>query len=222
MPADAVVKPEALPRPGGWRIDAAMTADRVREAWIALPGEDEVRALLPPGHPYDFGFIPAMIRLVTAHPRIAPFLGALVQQVMFEPGALGLREREMIAAVTAAVQDCRYCADSHAEFLRVEGGDAALVRAIKQHRWRDVEGLSPRDRALCTLAEKLSATPSRVVEDDWQPLRTLGFDDAACLEVAHVVGLFNYLARLANGFGLQLDPATLAAAEGGVPLKRPA
>ncbi|HEX8066071.1 MAG TPA: hypothetical protein VF520_06055 [Thermoleophilaceae bacterium] len=57
--------------------------------------------------------------------------------------------------------------------------------------------------------------------DDWRPLRDLGFDDEACLEVAHVVGIFNHLTRLADGFGLQLDPRTLAAAESGVPLERP-
>jgi len=56
---------------------------------------------------------------------------------------------------------------------------------------------------------------------DWQPLRDLGFDDRACLEVAHVVGIFNYLTRLADGFGLVLDPQTAAASRGGEPLRRP-
>ena len=67
----------------------------------------------------------------------------------------------------------------------------------------------------------MSATPTRMVEEDWQPLRDLGFDDRACLEVAHIVGIFNYLTRLADGLGLQLDPATRAAAEGGPALERP-
>lgn len=80
--------------------------------------------------------------------------------------------------------------------------------------------LSPRDRALCEVAEKLSANPTRMVESDWSGLRSLGFDDSACLEVAHIVGLFNYLTRLADGFGLRLDPETAAAAEG-APLTRP-
>lgn len=82
--------------------------------------------------------------------------------------------------------------------------------------------MSARDRALCTLAEKMSATPTRMLEEDWQPLRDLGFDDQACLEVAHIVGIFNYLTRLADGFGLQLDAGTRAASESGVALKRPA
>ena len=72
------------------------------------------------------------------------------------------------------------------------------------------------------MAEKLSATPTRMVEEDWQPLRDLGFGDKACLEIAHIVGIFNYLTRLADGFGLQLDAGTIEAAETGVPLQRPA
>jgi alkylhydroperoxidase family enzyme len=96
-----------------------------------------------------------------------------------------------------------------------------LVEAIKQRRWRELPGISQRERALCAIAEKISATPTRMVEQDWQPLRDLGFDDRACLEVGHIVGLFNYLTRLADGFGLQLDSKTQDAARTGIPLKRP-
>jgi alkylhydroperoxidase family enzyme len=96
-----------------------------------------------------------------------------------------------------------------------------LVEAIKQRRWGELPGLSQRERALCAIAEKLSATPTRMVEQDWQPLRDLGFDDRACLEVGHIVGLFNYLTRLADGFGLQLDSKTQDAARTGIRLKRP-
>jgi len=60
-----------------------------------------------------------------------------------------------------------------------------------------------------------------MLEQDWQPLRDIGFDDRACLEVAHIVGLFNYLTRLADGFGLQLDVKTQESAKTGIALKRP-
>jgi hypothetical protein len=43
-------------------------------------------------------------------------------------------------------------------------------------------------------------------------LRSLGFDEMGCLEVAHIVGIFNYLTRLADGFGLELHPAIMQAA----------
>jgi len=93
------------------------------------------------------------------------------------------------------------------------------VEAIKAGDWRRAVGLSERERALCTVAEKMSATPTRMVEQDWQPLREMGFDDKACLEVGHVVGIFNYLTRLADGFGLVLDAGTREASESGVALR---
>ena len=193
------------------------------QAWVKLPDQEQAQALLA-GHPYNFGFVPGMMRLVMAHPEIAPLFGALFGRIMFGPGVLERGEREMVAAVAAAAQDCRYGTQSHAEFLRVEGGDPALVEAIKRREWSALGGLvlSPRQRALCEVADKLSGTPTRMVEQDWQPLRDLGFDDRGCLEVAHIVGAFNYLTRLADGFGLQLDAGTIEAAETGVPLQRPA
>ena len=94
------------------------------------------------------------------------------------------------------------------------------MEALKAGDWRSVGGLSERHSALCTVAEKLSASATRMVEADWQPLRDLGFDDQACLEVAHIVGIFNHLVRLADGFGLQLDEGTQAASRTGVALTR--
>ena len=105
---------------------------------------------------------------------------------------------------------------SHAEFLRAEDGDPTIVEAVTHRRWRELPTLTPRQLALCTVA------PTRMVELDWQPLRDLGFDDVALLEVGHIVGIFNYLTRLADGFGLQLDHHTIAASETGVALRRPA
>ena len=93
------------------------------------------------------------------------------------------------------------------------------MEAIKERRWRELD-LLERDRALCAVADKLSAQPTRMVPEDWQPLRNLGFDDEACLEVGHIVGVFNHLTRLADGFGLQLDAGTEEAGRAGEALRR--
>ena len=82
-----------------------------REAWVSIPTESEHRASLPPGARggnYDFGYLPAMGRLQARHREIGPLFGALYRQVMFGPGELDRQEREMVAAVAAAAQDCRY------------------------------------------------------------------------------------------------------------------
>ena len=102
----------------------------------------------------------------------------------------------------------------------MEGGDHELVEALKAGSWDQLEGLSDKDRHLCTVADKLSRTPTRMVESDWADLRAHGLDDAACLEVAHIVGIFNHLTRLADGMGLKLDAGTRTASETGEVLKR--
>ncbi len=90
-----------------------MVAEKtVPEAWVQIPSDEELRARIPadaPRHPYDFGFFPAMARLVMAHPRIGPAFGALFAQIHLAPeGHLSRREREMVAAIAAAAQDCHY------------------------------------------------------------------------------------------------------------------
>ena len=85
-----------------------MVRKTVPDAWVSMPSEAELRARFGSGYPYDFGFLPGMMRLVAAHERIAPFFGALFQQIMFAPSSLERQEREMIAAVASAAQDCHY------------------------------------------------------------------------------------------------------------------
>jgi hypothetical protein len=82
-----------------------------REAWVAIPSEEAVRTSLPPGvtYPYDFGFLPAMGRLLRTHSRLGSAFLNLFGQIMWAPeGVLSTPEREMIAAVAAAAQDCHY------------------------------------------------------------------------------------------------------------------
>jgi uncharacterized peroxidase-related enzyme len=92
--------------------------------------------------------------------------------------------------------------------------------AIRERRWRELSSLGSRERALCEVAERMSARPTSMTEADWQPLRDIGFTDEMILEVAHVIGIFNHLTRLADGLGLELDPQTEDAARTGVPLQR--
>ena len=87
-----------------------MTQQSDRVAWVEVPSESEVRAQIPAGtkHPYDFGFLPAMGRLLLAHQRIGPMFRKLFGEIMFVPGDLERRERELVATVASRAQDCFY------------------------------------------------------------------------------------------------------------------
>lgn len=86
-----------------------MKPDDERQAWVELPTRAQMRDARPPGsHPYDFGFVTGMGRLLMAHPRIGGAFMELYGAIMFAPGHLSRQEREMIAAVATSAQFCHY------------------------------------------------------------------------------------------------------------------
>jgi hypothetical protein len=80
----------------------------VRRAFDWLQNVPPRRGRKPIVRPYDYGFVGEMSVLMNAHPLIGPALAELFMRVMFAPGALARPEREMVAAVAAAAQDCHY------------------------------------------------------------------------------------------------------------------
>jgi hypothetical protein len=86
------------------------------EAWVALPSAEEIERRManppptspPAKHPYNFGFTARMSRLMRAHDRIGRAYGRLFLEVMATDTRLSRREKEMVAAVAAAAQDCHY------------------------------------------------------------------------------------------------------------------
>ena len=84
-----------------------------QDAFITLPSEEEMLARTKPGATgmkptYNFGFIGGMSRLLAAHERIGKAMQGAFYEIMFAPGALTRAEREMLAAVASAAQDCEY------------------------------------------------------------------------------------------------------------------
>ena len=66
--------------------------------------------------------------------------------------------------------------------------------------------LDPETLALLEFAEKVTLTPSQVVDEDLEKLRQAGFSDDDIYLTTHIIGIFNYLVRLADVFDLDLDP----------------
>ncbi len=65
--------------------------------------------------------------------------------------------------------------------------------------------LSDVDRALCDHAIKLTKTPSTVTKADIDQLRELGLSDRAINDATQVISFFNYINRIADGLGVDLE-----------------
>ena len=71
--------------------------------------------------------------------------------------------------------------------------------------WRTAS-LPPRARALAEYAEKLTLQPSSISEADLAPLRAQGLSDAEILDAVEVIAYFNYINRVADALGVDLEP----------------
>ena len=71
--------------------------------------------------------------------------------------------------------------------------------------WRAAP-LSVEDRALCEFAGKLTTTPRKIVREDIESLRAVGFDDAGIHDAIQVVSYFNYINRIADAVHVDPEP----------------
>jgi uncharacterized peroxidase-related enzyme len=65
--------------------------------------------------------------------------------------------------------------------------------------------LSPRERAILDYAVKLTLFPSTMSEGDVHALREVGLTDSAILDACQVTSYYNYVNRLADGLGVELE-----------------
>ena len=82
-------------------------------------------------------------------------------------------------------------------------GSQALSRALA-FDYRAAE-LGTQDAAMLAYAVKLTRTPADVGEADIALLREAGFDDAGILDICQITAYYNYVNRLADGLGVELE-----------------
>jgi len=90
--------------------------------------------------------------------------------------------------------------ESHAEFLSRVSLDEELAAALRRDYTQAV--LTPQDRAMLDYAAKLTTQPARIMPDDLERLRRVGFDDRAILQINLIASWFNYINRVADGLGV--------------------
>jgi uncharacterized peroxidase-related enzyme len=119
-------------------------------------------------------------------------------------------ERELIAAYVSGLNGCRYCHGVHtgtAERLGIASGAIASLLA------GDTEAdIPPKMRPVLEVAAKLTERADGVTESDAQAIFAAGWNEAAYYHLVGVVALFNFMNRLVEGLGIELNPAYAEAA----------
>jgi len=124
----------------------------------------------------------------------------LYMTIMFGKSGLSRTEREAIAVVVSANNDCAYCVNHHAEALRRYINDDETLEMLMSAD--GLETLEPRLSNIVRHAEKLTSAPSAMTESDLGELRAVGLSDSDILDLTLIVGYFNFVNRIAQGLGV--------------------
>lgn len=94
----------------------------------------------------------------------------------------------------------------HGESLRrAVGTDAATTFAAQlAEDWRSLD-LPEKEQAMLEYTEKVALTASMMTERDVERLRGVGWSDREILEITLVACHYNFMCRLADALGVELD-----------------
>lgn len=132
----------------------------------------------------------------------------LYMTIMFGKSGLSRAEREAIAVVVSANNQCSYCVNHHAEALRRYVKDEAVLSLLMSSE--GLETLPPRLSLIVRHAEKLTTHPGAMLEGDLDELRAAELSDADILDITLIVGYFNFVNRIAMGLGVAFNAEELS------------
>jgi uncharacterized peroxidase-related enzyme len=125
----------------------------------------------------------------------------IAENLLFGESLLGRRHKEMIATYVSRQNACPYCADSHGNLLRAQGGSAEMICAL-QDGDLNAQLFTGAELALLKFAGKINANSSAVTRADVEAAMRAGWTEAQAAEAVHIAALFAAFNRIANGFGL--------------------
>jgi len=124
----------------------------------------------------------------------------LYMTLMFGKSGLTRCEREAVAVVVSASNECEYCVNHHVESLRHFVDEEEVLNMLATSD--GLETLEPRLSNIVRYAEKLTTAPGAMTESDLGELRAEGLSEKDILDLTLIVGYFNFVNRIAVGLGV--------------------
>lgn len=148
----------------------------------------------------DVPMVPTVFQLSSIRPD---FTGLFVgwYQALFLRGELSRSAKDAIATYVSALNQCSFCTSAQGTFMQLHGASPEQVQAARAGDPSAFRG----DDEVATflpLAEKITRNAHKVIDDDIESLRSVGWSDEKILEAIYVVGFFNFVNRLADTLGI--------------------
>ncbi|MBT3480140.1 MAG: peroxidase [Opitutales bacterium] len=120
--------------------------------------------------------------------------------VLRGPSEFTIGERELIAAYVSSLNSCYYCAGVHSVIAETFGIEVETFQTLIENPGTDTFGskLSP----ILNYLRKLTLNPSKMLHEDAEAVRTVGWSEDALFEAISVCALFSFMHRIVEGSGL--------------------
>jgi uncharacterized peroxidase-related enzyme len=162
---------------------------------------------------------PGILVAMSLTPGLGAHLRGLADELLVHdfPGAtLKRAEREMIATVTSAGNDCFYCMDSHAAFateLLERDGDTVRMPLVDELKSGQLDGFDPKMRALLHIAGVVRHDPLELTPADVEAATGAGATDGDVQLAVLISSAFSMYNRLVDGLRAMTPPTTEPYAE---------
>lgn len=156
--------------------------------------------------------VPGIGTAIRLTPGLGVHLRGLADELLVHdyPGAtLSRVEREMLATVVSAGNDCFFCMDSHAAHAAAlidRDGASELLPFLDELKQGSVEGLDEKMRALVRIASTVRGEPRELSAADVAAARAAGATDADVQLAVLIAAAFSMYNRMVEGFRAKTAP----------------
>ena len=119
--------------------------------------------------------------------------------------------QETISSYVSILNNCQYSLANHwanaKHLINDKDKSAKIIEVLKERKPESY--FDGQELALLNYAEKLTLSPSDMIEADVINLKKLGIDDGQILEANQIICYFNYVNRSINGLGVTTEGDTV-------------
>jgi uncharacterized peroxidase-related enzyme len=146
----------------------------------------------------------SLLNLFKAFPETSIPLIQFHEALLRGPSPFTEGERELIASYVSGLNQCRYCHGVHSATAELLGVKRELVDSQI-----DIDGaaVDPKMRPVLRYARKLTRQPNSLTQADADAIFAAGWEEPALYYTVAVTALFNFMNRLVEGMGIELDPS---------------
>jgi uncharacterized peroxidase-related enzyme len=147
----------------------------------------------------------SLVDLFRAYPETARPLIEFHEVLLRGESPFSDTERELIAAYVSGLNRCRYCHRVHTATAEALGVPQGVVKNLLEGI--DTAPVDERMKPVLRYVAKLTRTPDGMTREDAEAVYAAGWDQHALYHAVATCALFNFMNRLVEGLGIELQEA---------------